>query len=62
MNEYVQKYEHIEFDLDKMREAVEQLIKIRPFERQLKKKVFLNQMQFVSTMMKKNLMNGLVEI
>ena len=33
MNEYVQKYEHIEFDLDKMREAVEQLIKIRPFER-----------------------------
>ena len=34
MNEYVQKYEHIEFDLDKMREAVEQLIKIRPFERQ----------------------------
>ena len=34
MNEYVQKYEHIEFDLVKMREAVEQLIKIRPFERQ----------------------------
>ena len=33
MNEYVQKYEHIEFDLVKMREAVEQLIKIRPFER-----------------------------
>ena len=34
MNEYVQKYEHIKFDLDKMRKAVEQLIKIRPFERE----------------------------
>ena len=32
MNEYVQKYENITFDIEKMREAVEQLIKIRPFE------------------------------
>ena len=26
MNEYVQKYEHINFDLEKMREAVDQLM------------------------------------
>ena len=32
MNEYVQKYENISFDINKMREAVDQLIKIRPFE------------------------------
>ena len=32
MNEYVQKYENISFDINKMREAVDQLIQIRPFE------------------------------
>jgi hypothetical protein len=32
MNEYVQKYENISFDIEKMRQAVDQLIQIRPFE------------------------------
>ena len=31
MNEYVQKYENVTFDIEKMREAVDQLIQIRPF-------------------------------
>jgi hypothetical protein len=53
MNEYVQKYENISFDINKMREAVDQLIQIRPFE-QPQKDGLLNPMQFVLTMMKKN--------
>ena len=62
INQYIERLENISFDVDKLNEAVSELIKIRPFENSNKSQACLSQMLFALIMMRKSWMNGLEAI
>ena len=55
INQYIERLENISFDVDKLNEAVSELIKIRPFENSEQKLACLSQMLFALIMMRKSL-------
>ena len=62
INQYIERLENISFDVDKLNEAVSELIKIRPFENSEQKPGMLKSNAICLNYDEKDWMNGLVVI